>query len=100
MSHPVNESHQEWNFFMILELAFAIACGEKILCHMEPGGRDWHYRTKVDGFEMKCWYDGPRMKPRNELYWAESPSSPPPMDIKEPMRPPWEHDDRFKGDTQ
>jgi hypothetical protein len=51
--------------------------GERMLCHLEPLAGDWHYRTKIHPQpEIKCWYDGPRMKPRGELYWAEAPSIP------------------------
>ena len=85
----------------MLELIFAAACAEKMLCHMEPGGADWHYRTKIPpAMETKCWYDGPRMKPRSELYWAETPRVPPLMEIQQPMRVPWEQDERFKGETR
>ena len=95
-------------FLVAMSLAFAIRTtlrvasgGEKQLCQMEPKNADWHYRTKVDGVETRCWYDGPRMKPRDELYWAETPRNPTPaMEIREPMRLPWEHDERFKGETR
>jgi hypothetical protein len=52
--------------------------GEQMLCQLERQNDavDWHYRTKVGGFERKCWYQGERMKPRHELYWAESPKIP------------------------
>ena len=49
--------------------------GELMLCHLEPidaGG--WHYRTKVGGMPQSCWYKGPEMKPRRELYWADAPA--------------------------
>ena len=52
--------------------------GEMMLCSIEPndsGG--WHYRTKVGGIPQICWYQGPSMKPRKELYWAEVPAVPP-----------------------
>jgi hypothetical protein len=56
-----------------------------------PGERDsWSYRTKIPGYgpgsrNDKCWYEGPPMKPRNELRWpmtrtkaskAEQPQAP------------------------
>jgi len=51
---------------------------EQQLCHLEPMASDgWHYRTKIDGRAERCWYQGERMKPRRELYWAETPSMPP-----------------------
>lgn len=62
--------------------------GEKMICHLEPVDSDgWHYRTKVGGRSEQCWYMGERMKPRKELYWAETPTVPPeipPMTIIAP----------------
>ena len=58
--------------------------GDRMLCHLAPmdsGG--WHYRTKVGGRPEQCWYFGPPMKPRRELYWAEAPDIPP-MSIMTP----------------
>ncbi len=79
--------------------------GELMICHLQPndaGG--WHYRTKVGGRRDQCWYQGPDMKPRRELYWAEAPAVPPlipPIDIMEPEPPASETNEfdlRFKGE--
>ena len=51
--------------------------GERMSCEVQPmrgDGREWHYRTKVDGDPRICWYPGERMKPRSELYWDAPPS--------------------------
>src|SRR5262249_31691542 len=51
--------------------------GERMLCHLEPKAANWHYRTRIPPLEEeRCWYDGPRMKSRSELYWAEAPARP------------------------
>src|SRR5262252_8235087 len=47
-----------------------VLAGERMRCEAEPTGSDWHYRTKVDGRETKCWFPGERMKPRSELFWG------------------------------
>jgi hypothetical protein len=80
--------------------------GERMLCHIEPLSESWHYRTKIPPLEKdRCWYDGPRMKARSELYWAEMPSIPP-MSIMNsepdemplpPMQPLREFEDRWLG---
>jgi len=64
-----------------------------MLCQPEPGvGNDWHYRTKIAPLPAaRCYYQGERMKPRRELYWAEAPKLPPP----EPE--PGEFELRWKG---
>lgn len=65
-------------------LAYRISLGGELMaCSAEPSGQDWHYRTKVPGYVGdvrgdRCWYDGPVMKPREELYWPEQ-APPPPM---------------------
>jgi hypothetical protein len=44
--------------------------GERMSCEVQPvrgDGREWHYRTKVDGDPRICCYPGERMKPRSEL---------------------------------
>src|SRR5262245_41372656 len=72
--------------------------GEKQLCQMEPGGPvgEWHDRTKINNKPWKCWYEGPRMKPRNELYWAEIPTIPPLIE-----NIPWQMEPRWQGgDTE
>jgi hypothetical protein len=76
--------------------------GERLQCSAQPTDESgWHYRTKVPGYsgdvrDDRCWYIGPAMKPRNELYW---PSSPQPMTITDPMRAPWELEHRWRGAT-
>jgi len=67
--------------------------GEKQLCHLEPSNPSWSYRTKVDGRSDKCWYEGAKMKPRRELYWAESPGVAPIDDSV------WQLHDRWRGST-
>ena len=67
--------------------------GEKQLCQMERGVQgEWHYRTKVNGKPWKCYYEGERMKPRAELYWAEVPTVP---HIIEHL--PWQLEPRYQG---
>jgi hypothetical protein len=71
--------------FAVIALTFlfpitAPAAGERQLCNLEPlSAEGWHYRTKIDGRPERCWYMGERMKPRRELFWAESPAIAPPM---------------------
>jgi hypothetical protein len=76
--------------------------GELMICHLQPGDAGgWHYRTKVGGRPQQCWYQGPDMKPRRELYWAEAPMVPPlipPIDIMAPEPEPNEFDLRWKGE--
>jgi hypothetical protein len=67
-------------WFLVFDTADA---GERQLCQLEPKDASWHFRTKIPPIDAKCWYDGPRMKPRSELYWAEAPA--------------WNLDGRFKG---
>jgi len=76
---------------VVVTLLFAIIFGgtaiikrahgeDKLLCHLEPGGDGWHYRTQIPPLrEAKCWYEGPRMLSRDRLYWAEAPSIPQPI---------------------
>jgi len=70
--------------------------GDKQLCHLEPGLTDgWHYRTKIPPLlDQRCYYQGTRMKPRSELYWAGAPTIPPPMSVE------GEFELRFKGETR
>ena len=86
-------------FMLLLDVAGA---GEKQLCQLEPGANgEWHYRTKVDGKAWRCYYQGARMKPRDELYWAEAPKAPSMIetdDKPETMRAPWELEQRWRGD--
>lgn len=76
---------------LVLAIVFSICGivrthgGERMICQLEPQNDNWHYRTKVGGRAEKCWYEGQRMKPRNELYWAEAPEVAP-MEVD---RPPW-----------
>ena len=100
---PVNRTLLVATFVALSSPAFG---GEKMLCHLEPGDSGgWHYRTKVGGGgkPLQCWYQGPEMKPRRELYWAEIPTVPPlvnQIDIMEPegAEPPNEFDLRWKGE--
>jgi DNA-binding XRE family transcriptional regulator len=76
--------------FCCLPGAKAMA-GELLECLAEPLGQGWHYRTKVPGFNGnvrgdRCWYDGPAMKPRAELYWP-GPQAPVEMTPLPPPRP-------------
>ena len=82
----------------------AAGAGEVMQCAAVPGGKDWHYRTKIPGYvgdvkDDRCWYNGPRMKPRGELFWPSA-SNPTPINVGEPMRPPWELEQRWHGDKQ
>jgi hypothetical protein len=63
------------------------ARSEPQLCQLERGSGDgWHYRTAIaPNAGAKCWYVGPRMKSRAELYWAEAPAIP----MLQVDRPPW-----------
>jgi|SRR5215813_3175351 len=76
--------------------------GEKMLCHLEPLATGWHYRTKIPPRpDLKCWYDGERMKDRRELYWAEAPSVPAISIMGDEQNPPeseWRLQDRWKGE--
>ena len=84
--------------FLVWLWQFAHA-GERLQCFAQPQGRDWHYRTRVPGFngdvkDDRCWYPGERMKPREELFW------PSPEPIKLPdnvgdMQPPWQMEERW-----
>jgi hypothetical protein len=92
--------HQRFVRLMLLCLAAAappsLARSEQQICQLEPQSLgDWHYRTKVGGRSERCYYVGPRMKPRKELYWAEAPTIPP-MSIMEPKPEP-ELELRWKG---
>jgi len=59
--------------------------GEQMICHLQPMDSGWHYRTRIPPRpEIRCWYRGERMKPRRELYWAETPAIPP-MTITAPQ---------------
>jgi hypothetical protein len=70
--------------------------GEKQLCHVEPGTQgEWHYRTNIDGKSRRCYYEGERMKPRSELYWAEIPSTPSSVDHL-----PWQLELRWQGEVE
>src|SRR5262245_37188119 len=40
-------------------------------CSLEPLDRNWSYRTKVDGRNDKCWYQGEKMRDRKLLYWPK-----------------------------
>jgi hypothetical protein len=65
----------------------------KQLCQIQPGREGWHYRTKVDGKSWRCYYQGERMKPRDQLYWAETPMAP---SIIEHL--PWQLEPRWHGE--
>jgi len=75
-------------WFVALDMADA---GDKQLCQLTPGTQgEWHYRTKVNGKTWRCYYEGERMKPREELYWAEAPAA--------PSEPKWQLEQRWKGE--
>jgi hypothetical protein len=79
-------------------MEFLVLAGDLMLCQLEPQGLgEWHYRTQVGPRQEKCWYMGPRMKSRNELYWAESPDIPPMIIMTPPESEPGEFDLRWKG---
>ena len=83
---------------MVLELTFFVLAQTKQLCQLEPrADSGWHYRTKVNGRPEKCWYEGERMKPRNELYWAETPAIPQMLIVSPPEAEPGEFELRWKG---
>jgi len=73
-------------------------CGEPTICHLEPLDSSWHYRTSIAPLRAaKCWYLGPAMKPRRELYWPEAPTVPPISIMEEENeQPPFEL--RWKGE--
>jgi hypothetical protein len=81
------------------------SAGERVQCFAERLGKDWHYRTKVPGFKGdvrgdRCWYNGPPMKPRDELYWPSTEAGPEPIVIDpDPakMQPPWHLAPRWEG---
>lgn len=92
-------------FLIVFEPKIARA-GERLECFAEPLGKDWHYRTKVPGFAGdvrgdRCWYDGPSMKPRSELYWPAEQEAPIEMTPLPPARPPGANlisfQDRWEG---
>jgi hypothetical protein len=64
--------------FIALIMSTSAFAGEIIECEVQrvtSDGREWHYRTKVDGRPEPCWYVGQRMKPRNELRWPSRAAS-------------------------
>lgn len=83
------------SMFLLASLVRYARSGERLPCFAEPQGRDWHYRTKVPGFNGdvrgdRCWFNGPSMKPRDELYWPSPPAPEPlPLNVGEPMQLPW-----------
>jgi len=76
--------------------------GERMLCHIEPLAAGWHYRTKIPPrYDLKCWFDGPRIKDRGELYWAEAPDVPSISIMDDEQNKPgteWRLIDRWKGE--
>ena len=85
--------------FLVIALIQNAHGKDKQLCHMEPGVpiSEWHYRTKIDGKSWKCWYEGPRMKPRSELYWAEVPTVPKLIEPNAIENLPWQLEPRWQG---
>jgi hypothetical protein len=85
--------------------------GELMYCMAEPLGSSvyWSYRSNVDGRPDKCWYAGPRMKPRTELRWPIAPdrtsgeAQPEGKGAEDDIRPAFEavpvpeFEDRWKG---
>jgi len=90
---------------MVIALVFLLSigsafAGEKQLCQLAPGEiGEWHFRTRIPGphsMHTKCFYQGERMKPRDELYWAEAPAIP--MPKPKPVDGSFEL--RWKGHTE
>jgi hypothetical protein len=53
-----------------------------------------------DGSDVRadrCWYRGPAMKSRDELFWQQQVPDAVPINVGEPMRPPWELEHRWHG---
>lgn len=86
----------------IVAIAFALfgrpaRGGERVACEAKPGAGDgWHYRTKIPGYGVgirddKCWYVGPSMKARDELYWTD----PKPAAVS--VQPLSEFENRWRG---
>lgn len=61
-----------WLAVIVLLLVTMIAAAqERTMCQAEPVGAPkvwWSWRT-VEG--RQCWYDGPRGKSKDELYWPK-----------------------------
>lgn len=71
-----------------------VSAGERLQCNAEPVGAGY-YRTKVDGHAERCYYDGPRMKDRDELFWPA-----PPMQVSPADKPTWDMIERWRGEYQ
>ena len=72
-----------------LLLSTSAVAGERVACQsevMRDPGDDTRlsYRTKVDGRPERCFYLGPPMKPRSELYWEHRPESIMPGMVEQP----------------
>ena len=75
--------------------------GELVVCAERPGSGSWIYRV-VD--ERRCWFQARglrrgREKPREELRWP-APEPLPALEVSEPTRPPWQLEERFRGETR
>jgi len=94
----------------IIAIAFAlfgrpVRGGERVACEAKPAvGDGWHYRTKIPGYGVgirddKCWYVGPSMKARDELYWPPTADPPKPTanDLPKPLS---EFENRWRGATE
>jgi hypothetical protein len=80
---------------ILIGLITEVYGGERVACQAAPGDSalSWHYRTKIPGHDARCYYVGPRMKSRQELYW----SAIEPMREIDPTRLPWEQEGRWHG---
>lgn len=87
--------------------AALVSCGsgptraaDRLECEFQPvqgDGQAWHYRTRVDGKEERCFYVGARMRPRELLYWQQAlPIETPPLPKPRPAIDE-EFEDRWDG---
>jgi len=66
--------------------------GDRVPCMAWAPDATWHYRTKIDGRPERCWYQGPPMKARQELFWEIEPLPAPVPDERQLFEL------RFKGE--
>jgi hypothetical protein len=85
------------SFMMVIVAAYS---GELLDCSTEPSDQKLSYRTGVDGNPARCWYAGPKMKPRAELRWpikADVAVKPAYTEMVLPVRAQEEFEDRWQG---